>query len=60
MSAETPTKIKLSEGETELLTKALVEAQEEAKRSPSKAPPPVGLPRPKVKPGSKKNGPSVI
>jgi hypothetical protein len=59
MSAETPTKIKLSEGETEILTKALLQAQEDAKRSPAKAVP-IGLPKPKAKSTVKKSGPSLV
>ena len=59
MSAETPTKIKLSEGETEILTKALLQAQEDAKRTPSKAVP-IGLPKPKGKPTAKKSGPALV
>jgi len=61
MSAETPTKIKLSEGETELLTKALIEAREEAKGSPSKGEfVPLPPPRQKPKDNSKKRGTSIV
>jgi hypothetical protein len=63
MSAETPTKIKLSEGETELLTKALLQAREEAKTAPASRgefvplPPPRQKPKPIVK---KQRGTSII